>query len=167
MERLKTRSAHTLAKKILLFLPSSLCLLSQGPWGWGAGSPKRPVWGPGGGKKQVRVCSERGKRGKFLSLTPVCSQSKNSKWCLGPLPLSPNVPNVPRPGPSPLGSWDRGSPLESSLLLGQPSSRTLCLLARHWNQAVAHVVQGSFGRAPSQLPICSSFGLQGPRKTEL
>ena len=56
VERPRTGSGLPSAKKIFL-LPSSLCLLSQGPWGQGWGGvgrkPKRPVWGPGGGKRQA------------------------------------------------------------------------------------------------------------------
>lgn len=76
------------------------------------------------------------------------------------MPSSPNVPNVPSPGPSPLGSWDRGSPLENSLLPGQPSSRTLCLVACHWSQAVAHVVQGEPPRSSPFAPHLDGRGLE-------
>lgn len=140
--------------------------LEPGPLGMGPGSLKSCM-GPDGGKKEGRVCSERGGRGKSLSPTQACPRSNNSKWCLWPLPSSPNVPNVPGLGPSSLGSWDRGSPPENSLLPGQLSSCLPCLLARHLSQGCGPCGAELSWQSPSQLPICCSFGRQGPRKTEL
>lgn len=68
---------------------------------------------------------------------------------------------------SPSGSWDRGSPLENSLLLGQHSSCTLCLLASRLSQGRGPCGVRLSWQSPLQLPICSSFALQGPRKTAL
>lgn len=175
VERPRTGSGLTSAKKIFL-LPSSLCLLSQGPWGQGWGGvgrkPKRPVWGPGGGKRQAGSALTEENRARFSSPTPACPQSKKSKWCLGPLPSSPNVPNVPSPGPSPLGSWDSGGwgvPLwRTACCLVGPPPVPFCLLACHRSQARwAMWYRDLLAEPPRSSPFAPHLDCGGPRKTEL
>lgn len=83
----------------------------------------------------------------------------------GPLPSSPNVPNVPSLGPSPLRSWDRGgSPLENSLLLGQLSACTLLTLSPPFEPGLWCMWCGILGRAPRSSPFAPHLDGRGLEK---
>lgn len=148
------------------FFPMSVSWISTFGRGY---KTQMPSWGCQAVEtrnKAGRGCSERWEK-KVSPPSQACSQSTDSKWCLGPLPSSPNVPNVPSLGDSPSGGWDKEFPLENSLLLpSSPSAAAASSLPTIWVRATVHVVSLSW-QSLLWLPICFSFGLQRPRKTKL
>lgn len=161
VESPRTCSALTSGKKILLF-PSSLCLLSQSPQVWGRKPNRGQVETRSKAGSALRK-EERGRSSPLPKPAPPKKKIANGAWDLCPqVQMSQRCQVLDR---QPFALLGQGLPsgeqfvagsafLPHPVPLGQPFGRGPYDVRLSW-------------QSPLQLPICSSFALQGPRKTAL